>query len=273
MDMESHGCHGQLATRAEAALCSDDSYESQDCNRCGGPPSFDSPCRWGQPVQKPPEERQNLAGPPHFPVVEDLHGRQGNHVPDHRIRFGSSSFSSTAAWGSALCGSVYQESIDQHSRFSFHSEIDLWRRRKLFHEFPLLGGRQLGPARPSASPIYESNHRSLRLISPSRIVQYSRCNNRRTAAYSPRSKAICAFINAIRSCSAIGAGNDFMNFVKRRIAFVASEELGNLNREIPIVPHSGHARIGRLGCGQIAPELVQQRQAAAGRRVVLQRQR
>ena len=77
--------------------------------------------------------------------------------------------------------------------------------------FPFSAGVSLRPARPSASLIYESNHSSLRLISPSRIVQYSRCNNRRTAAYSPRSKAICAFINAIRSCSAIGAGNDFTN--------------------------------------------------------------
>jgi hypothetical protein len=28
----------------------------------------------------------------HFPIVKGLHGRQGNHVPDHRIHLDSSSF-------------------------------------------------------------------------------------------------------------------------------------------------------------------------------------
>ena len=80
--------------------------------------------------------------------------------------------------------------------------------------FPFSAGVSSRPARPSASLTYEANHRSLRLISPSRIVQYSRCSKRRTAAYSPRSKAIRAFNNAIRSCSAIAAGNDFTNASK-----------------------------------------------------------
>ena len=72
--------------------------------------------------------------------------------------------------------------------------------------FPFSAGVSSRPARPSASLMCEANHRSLRMVSPSRIVQYSRCSKRRTAAYSPRSNAICAssrrFARVRRSASA-----------------------------------------------------------------------
>ncbi len=32
---------------------------------CGGPPSFDNPCRWDQPDTKPPRGASESAGPPH----------------------------------------------------------------------------------------------------------------------------------------------------------------------------------------------------------------